>query len=69
ALKKKNDPVTLRVPLNNIAKEIIDKYKDYKGEKLFPFISQPKYNFDIKKVLKQAGIDRVVTILNPLTRL
>ncbi|MBB4037663.1 integrase [Dysgonomonas hofstadii] len=36
---KDNRPKTIRVPLNQIAKDILDRYKDY-GGKLFPFISE-----------------------------
>lgn len=60
-------PVTVRVPLINIGKEIIEKYKDYEGKKLFPFTSQQHYNIDIKEMLKLAKIDRIVTVLNPVT--
>ncbi len=59
---------TLRVPLNAMALEIVERYNDIPGDKLFPFISDQKYNIDIKKILKMAGIDRLVTILNPTTR-
>ena len=34
---------------------------------ILPLISQQKYNVAIKKILKHAGIDRVVTRLNPTT--
>ena len=36
-------------------------------EKLLPFISEQKYNDAIKKIFKLAGVDRIVTILDPLT--
>lgn len=32
-----------------------------------PFISEQKYNDAIKKIFKLAGVDRIVTILDPLT--
>ena len=35
---KEGNPVTVRVPLNDKAKEILERYKEYK-EKLLPFIS------------------------------
>ena len=63
---KEGNPVTVRVPLNGKAKEILERYKDHKG-KLLPFISEQKYNDAIKKIFKLAGIDRIVTILDPLT--
>lgn len=32
-----------------------------------PFISSQKYNVAIKKIFKECGITRIVTILNPTT--
>ena len=63
---KDGRPVTVRVPLNPIAKEILDKYPD--STKLFPFISEQKYNNAIKKMFKLAGLTRMVTVINPTTR-
>ena len=63
---KEGNPVTVRVPLNDKAKEILERYKEYEG-KLLPFISEQKYNDAIKKIFKLAGVDRIVTILDPLT--
>ena len=58
---------TIVVPLNKTAKAILEKYKDYEGPTLLPFITQPKYNDAIKLIFEQAGITRNVTCLNPLT--
>ena len=58
---------TIVVPLNKTALAILDKYKDYDGEFLFPFISPQKYNYTIKEAFKKAGITRNVTWLNPQT--
>lgn len=65
---KDERPVVVRVPLNERAKVLIDKYKgvDSKG-KLFPFISAQKYNDDIKDIFRLCGITRLVTVLNPTT--
>lgn len=65
---KDERPVVVRVPLNERAKALIDKYKgaDSKG-KLFPFISAQKYNDDIKDIFRLCGITRLVTVLNPTT--
>lgn len=60
--------VVIRVPLAQTAKDILEKYSDNKGEKLLPFISDQKYNDTIKDLLKLAGIDRMVTTLNPTNR-
>ena len=37
-------------------------------ENCLPFISEQKYNEAIKKIFKLSGVDRIVTILDPLTR-
>lgn len=65
---KDERPVVVRVPLNERAKVLIDKYKgaDSKG-KLFPFISAQKYNDDIKDIFRLCGITRLVTVLNSTT--
>ena len=58
---------TIVVPLNKTAREILEKYKDYEGKTLLPFISSQKYNDAIKVIFAKAGITRNVTWLNPLT--
>ena len=58
---------TVVVPLNKTAMAILAKYKDIPGEKLLPFIPSQQYNERIRYVLRAAGINRIVTILNPLT--
>lgn len=63
---KEGNPITVRVPLNDKAKEILQRYKDHKG-KLLPFISEQKYNDAIKRIFKLSQINRIVTILDPLT--
>jgi site-specific recombinase XerD len=65
---KDGHPVTVRVPLNSIAKEILDKYAVYEGESLLPYISEQRYNDAIKDVFLLSGITRRVTVLNPTTR-
>lgn len=65
---KDGNPVTVRVPLNQAAREILDRYKDFEGKGLFPFTTQQRYNIDIKEMFRQAGLNRVVTVLNPTTR-
>lgn len=62
-----NRAITVRVPLNAIAKEILERYADYRGDKLLPFISEQKYNIAIKEAFKLAGITRIVTVRNPTT--
>ena len=57
-----------RVPLTPKAIEILKRYEDYEGDTIFPCISPQKYNESIKRMLKMAGIDRLVTVINPITQ-
>lgn len=65
---KEGRPLTVRVPLNAIAQEIVARYKNCEGNKLLPFISEQKYNVAIKRIFKAAGLKRMVTVVNPTTR-
>lgn len=67
AKTKEGRPITVRVPLNEIAKDILGRYKDC-NDKLLPFISEQKYNVAIKKMFIASGLTRPVTIINSLTR-
>jgi len=60
------NPTTIRVPLTETAKQIIQRYKG--GAMLLPFISETNYNLAIKEMLKVAEINRNVTVLNTVTR-
>lgn len=60
-------PLTVRVPLNSIASAIIEKYKDDKRRALLPFVSHQKYNDYIKKCFEEAGITRMVTVIDTKT--
>ena len=69
--KTKDDGTTsvvAKVPLHPKAKELINKYrgKDKQG-RLFPFISDQKYNDAIKQIFTIAGITRNVEVRNALT--
>ena len=64
---KDGRPVTVRVPLNSIAKEILERYKDCPFDELLPLISQQKYNVAIKKMFLVAGLTRPVVVYNPTT--
>lgn len=67
--KTKNErPTTVRVPLNDTAREIVERYANTPSEKLLPFIVEQEYNESIKKVFKAAELKRMVTVLNPTTR-
>lgn len=65
---KDGHPVTVRVPLNTIAREILARYADWSGPGLFPQIAEQQYNRAIKRIFLAAGLRRKVTVLNPLTR-
>ena len=67
--KTKDDhPHIVRVPLNNRAHKLIEKYKGKsRDSRLFPFISSQKYNDAIKEVFAVCGIARSVTMLNTIT--
>ncbi len=77
---KEGRPVTVSVPLNSTAKEILLRYKSYdnsnaqrqrKGAKrgdLLPFISEQKYNDSIKLIFRSARINRVIQWQNTLTQ-
>lgn len=64
----KENAKTVVVPLNTMAKAIVEKYKDLSGDQLLPFVASQNYNYAIKDALKKAGITRLVTTLNQLTR-
>jgi len=61
-------PLTVRVPLNTIAKEILERYPENKDNQLLPFISEQKYNQAIKEAFRLAELTRMVTVINPTTR-
>lgn len=60
-------PETVRVPLNSIANAIIKKYKDKKRVALLPFISEQRYNANIKTCFKEAGLTRTITVYDSRT--
>ena len=65
---KEGNPVTVRVPLNDKALAVLEKYKEVEGNKLLPFTHEQDYNEAIKEVFRLAEVTRIVTVLNPLTR-
>ena len=65
---KEERAITVRVPLNDTAKSLIDKYKDYERGSLFPFNTEQDYNRKIKEAFRKAGLDRMVTVLDQQTR-
>lgn len=61
---KEGQPVTVRVPLNSVACAILERYKDTPGKKLLPCISDQKYNDAIKEFFTEAGLTRIVTMMD-----
>ncbi|MBR4147992.1 MAG: tyrosine-type recombinase/integrase [Bacteroidales bacterium] len=58
------------VPLHPTAKIILERYSNNCEDSILPFISDQKYNDAIKEIFKLVPeIDRIVTILDPVTRL
>lgn len=58
----------VRVPLNDRALALIEKYKGVdRNGMLFPFISSQKYNQMIKKIFTKCGITRTVLVYNSVT--
>lgn len=64
---KDENPQTIKVPLSAKAKEIVQRYTEIEGVRLFPFISMQKYNKAIKTIFTEVEINRIVTIINPTT--
>ena len=60
-------PVTIKVPLNKTAVEIVERYADPTRISLLPFISDQKYNEAIKEIFTIAGVTRNVVVRNSLT--
>ena len=65
---KEGRPITVRVPLNQIAREILSRYAENEDVRLLPFLSPQKYNDAIKLAFTLAELTREVTIINPTTR-
>lgn len=58
---------TVRVPLCGKALDILAKYEKY-SPRLFPVLDEHFYNVAIQFVLELCGVNRMVPVLNPLTR-
>ena len=58
----------VRVPLTRTALEIVERYRDFKGDALLPFISPQKYNDAIKRCFLAARLTRPVSVLDPVSR-
>lgn len=65
---KEERGAVVRVPLNAIAREIVDRYASQDRAALLPFVASQNYNYAIKRIFLAARLTRPVTILDPLTR-
>lgn len=65
---KDGRPVPVRVPLSPTAINILNKYSELPGDKLLPFTYDQEYNYAIKDIFALAGLTRLVTLLDPLTK-
>lgn len=63
-----NDRKLISVPLTASAKNIIEKYNSISGTRLFPFISEQKYNLYLKELFLLVGLTRKVTVLDKHTK-
>ena len=64
---KHENAKTVRVPLNQKALDILERYKDLENA-LLPRFSNFGYNKKIKAILKFVSIDRMVRVIDPKTR-
>ncbi len=65
---KEENPRVVKVYLAPTAIEIMNRNQGKSDKGLFPFVSTGKLNDLIRVAMKQAGITRVVTIVNPVTK-
>ena len=67
--KTNNDRATaVRVPLTKTPQEIVNRYHNPERKELFPFISEQQYNIHIKEAFRRAEINRMVTVVDQVTR-
>ena len=64
----KENARTVVVPLNAVAREIVDRYAGLPGDQLLPFDSSERYNVSIKTVFEKAEVTYLVTKLDTVTR-
>jgi integrase len=63
---KEGKPVVVSVPLHPMALEILNRY-DLPDGRLLPFIADQRYNYYLKELFSEVGINRIVTRINPTT--
>lgn len=59
-IQKTADQVS--IDLNKYSKAILEKYKDYQGDKIMPVISNQKMNDMLKKIAQECGIDTPIQL-------
>ena len=64
---KNHRPRTIRVPLNDKAKAILEKYSDLET-RILPKFNQVMYNAQLRKILTLLDIKRMVTVIDNDTR-
>ena len=64
----KHDARTIRVPLSKTAMTIYERYRGVPTKSLFPHYNVSDYNKGIREVLRTVGINRIVSVLDPVTR-
>lgn len=65
---KEERPRVVKVYLAPTAIEILERNRGKSSTNLFPFIKTGKLNDLIRIAMKKAGIERVVTVVNPVTK-
>ena len=65
----RSEPVTVRVPMCELAQSIYERYKsDDPNQLIFPYHPSQVYTRNLKKIFELVGLDRWVQKLNPVTR-
>lgn len=62
----KHDARTIRVPLSKTAMTIYERYRGVPTKSLFPHYNVSDYNKGIREVLRTVGINRIVSVLDPV---
>ncbi len=65
--QRRRVPLTVRLPLSQVAQEIVQRYSDSEDDRLLPFIHPNNYNGAIHHFLRFAGFDRTVITPDKLT--
>lgn len=58
--QRRHVPLTVRLPLSQVAQEIVQRYGESEDDRLLPFVHPNNYNDAIHECLRLAGLDRIV---------